>query len=242
MSCNSCSNITLPGVVGPAGAVGDAGATGPSSTITVGTVTSGTPAAVVDVGTPGAAQFNFTIPPGAEGPIGPNGTTVLEVDFTEYIEDQNTFSAVSKSFNIPTDTLEVNGDMVELEMYLISEGSDTAIYQVQVELDSNVINITDTFNTIFAPGGKFFYVRLQLVLTDTDEVTPVVDSYTAKSTSLEYAGNYSNGVAATKTMRVGNPTTGLNPAAILPLDVSLVSSVTGKNIKMFYYKLTSLKK
>ena len=28
MSCNSCSNITLPGVVGPAGAVGDAGAPG----------------------------------------------------------------------------------------------------------------------------------------------------------------------------------------------------------------------
>jgi hypothetical protein len=62
MSCNSCSNITLPGVVGPAGCR-RAGAAGASSTITVGTVTSGTPAAVVDVGTTGAATtFDFTIP------------------------------------------------------------------------------------------------------------------------------------------------------------------------------------
>jgi hypothetical protein len=28
MSCNSCSNITLPGVAGPAGAAGAAGAAG----------------------------------------------------------------------------------------------------------------------------------------------------------------------------------------------------------------------
>jgi hypothetical protein len=120
MSCNSCSNVTLPGVAGPAGAVGPAGETGPSSTITVGTVTSGSPAAVVDVGTPGAAIFNFTIPTGATGPQGPSGTSVIYNTVTEVTTPTTTNPfALMGTAPLSVNELQEVGDMIvcDFEFY-----------------------------------------------------------------------------------------------------------------------------
>jgi len=56
---------------------------GNNSIISIGTVTTGTPAAVTNVGTPEAAILNFTIPSGANGTNGTNGTgTVNSVALT----------------------------------------------------------------------------------------------------------------------------------------------------------------
>jgi len=66
------------GVAGPAGASGAAGSPGASATITIGTVTTGSSASVVNVGTSSAAVLNFTIPAGAagaQGATGPSGAT-----------------------------------------------------------------------------------------------------------------------------------------------------------------------
>ena len=143
MSCNSCSNVTLPGVAGPTGAVGDAGATGPSSTITVGTVTSGTPAAVVDVGTPGAAQFNFTIPPGAEGPIGPNGTTLLQTltSASSDITSATYASAISGPWVVPYNTLNTNGDTLRLQAQSMITLSDASNGGMQVRVGTTTAGI-----------------------------------------------------------------------------------------------------
>ena len=62
---------------GGAGLDGPPGADGAAATVTVGTVStagSGTPAAVVNVGTSHAAIFNFTIPAGAAGTDGASPT------------------------------------------------------------------------------------------------------------------------------------------------------------------------
>ena len=243
MSCNSCSNITLPGVAGPAGAVGDAGtpgATGPSSTITVGTVTSGTPAAVVDVGTPGAAQFNFTIPPGV-GPIGPNGTTVLEVDFTEQITAQTSYSAVQKSFAVPADTWETVDDVVRLECLFVATDSTTGYYTIRVELDSNVVDMIITFNDLWLVGKQnFLHLTVDFVLSASGEVTPIIVS--DLSTGAPYANNQS-GATPTRYIRRCSAITGLTTSGALDIDVSMVSSAGSPyNIKMFYYKLISMKK
>ena len=64
-NCN-CNSSTIPR--------GPSGPQGPAATIAVGTVTSGTPAAVTNSGTSGAAVFNFTIPPGTNGTPGTPGT------------------------------------------------------------------------------------------------------------------------------------------------------------------------
>lgn len=68
-------DVSVSGGVGPSGANGTPGA---AASITVGTVTTGSPgssASVVNAGTSSAAVLNFTIPAGATGATGPQGAT-----------------------------------------------------------------------------------------------------------------------------------------------------------------------
>lgn len=61
-------------IKGPKGDTGAKGDPGDAATVTVGSVTTGEPgtnATVVNVGNENAAQLNFTIPRGAQGPAGP---------------------------------------------------------------------------------------------------------------------------------------------------------------------------
>tara|TARA_R110000868_G_scaffold329218_3_gene590082 strand:- start:393 stop:1007 length:615 start_codon:yes stop_codon:yes gene_type:complete len=177
---------------------------------------------------------------GIQGDIGADGTTVLEVDFTEYIEDQNTFSVVSKSFNIPADSWEVNNDIVELEAIFVTENTTSGYYQVRVELGTNIVALMPTWNDVYITSkSNFLNLKVQLVLSASGEVTPITES--ATSPGAWYSINWAYEKLSTSIYR-GPQITGLNTAAIIPLKVYLVSSVTGKNIKMFYYKLTSLKK
>src|ERR1019366_5831803 len=67
-------SVTL--IPGPPEPPGTPGTNGAAATIAVGTVTTGAPgssASVVNVGTPTAAIFNFTIPQGNTGGPGPPG-------------------------------------------------------------------------------------------------------------------------------------------------------------------------
>ena len=141
MSCNSCSNITLPGVVGPvgpAGPQGDPGSIGPSSTITVGSVISGSPAAVVDVGTPGAAEFNFTIPSGAQGV---SGTTVIHnnVSVPPTIQTVNPFALMDTAV-LSTGELATTGDMLVCDIEFMTENPlespASAYFIVSIETSS----------------------------------------------------------------------------------------------------------
>ena len=64
------------GLTGPTGPQGPTGATGAAATIAVGTTTTGEPgtdASVTNVGTSGAAVFNFVIPKGEKGDTGSQG-------------------------------------------------------------------------------------------------------------------------------------------------------------------------
>jgi len=73
------SAITGPaGATGAAGSTGATGATGAAATIAVGSVSTGAPgssATVTNVGTSGAAVFNFAIPRGDVGATGSTGAT-----------------------------------------------------------------------------------------------------------------------------------------------------------------------
>ena len=142
MSCNSCSNVTLPGVVGPAGAVGPPGAPGsigPSSTITVGTVTSGSPAAVVNVGTTGAAIFDFTIPTGAQGV---SGTTVIHNNVSGPTTTQtvNPFALMDTAV-LSTGELISTGDMLVCDIEFMTnnplESPASAYFIVSIETGSS---------------------------------------------------------------------------------------------------------
>jgi len=186
MSCNSCSNITLPGVAGPTGAVGDAGATGPSSTITVGTVTSGTPAAVVDVGTPGAAQFNFTIPPGAAGPIGPNGTTLLKSITSEVETDLPGYTSVF-SHSVIADTLSANEDTLRFEGTVLNTFSDDSLVGLNIQFAGTSLEIG-----LFAP--VFDYPNIETKSITTYEVLVDIVRVSSSSVRIESVLKYTSAV------------------------------------------------
>lgn len=253
MSCNSCSNITLPGVAGPAGAVGDAGATGPSSTITVGTVTSGTPAAVVDVGTPGAAQFNFTIPPGAQGPVGPAGVSIIEIDTAlgGGTTSQTSPTTPQKSFDIPENTWQNDGDMVELEIMAVGElFQGDGFHKIYITIGSAPvpIDLDALFTAALASGyvgceariEPFMHLKLQLSMSSVGTITPITDFqagggiYSVESTNpLSTAGYFSK--------HRGANLTGVPVSGIVPIDVYMVSVDGTVSVKLFYFKLTSYK-
>ena len=258
MSCNSCSNVTLPGVVGPAGAIGATGATGPSSTITVGTVTSGTPAAVVDVGTPGAAQFNFTIPPGATGPIGPNGVSIIEIDTVlgGGVTAQTSAVTAQKSFNIPANTWQNDGDMVELEIMAVGEFFDGAfpniyhrIFVTLGEAPGTIYPIDmDSIFTYFFGNGyigsqsrfePFMHLRVQLSMSSTGTITPITDFYSSSGSYSDESTALSDDKYISK--QRGANLTGVPVSSDIPLKVYMVSPDASASAKLFYFKLTSYK-
>ena len=258
MSCNSCSNVTLPGVVGPAGATGATGATGPSSTITVGTVTTGSPAAVVDVGTPGAAQFNFTIPQGIQGIQGPAGVSVIEIDTVlgSGVTAQTSAVTAQKSFDIPADTWQNDGDMVELEIMAVGEFFDGAfpniyhrIFVTLGEAPGTIYPIDmDSIFTYFYGSGyigsqsrfePFMHLRVQLSMSSTGTITPITDFYSS-------SGSYSDESTALGddkyiSKQRGANLTGVPVSSEIPLKVYMVSPDASASSKLFYFKLTSYK-
>ena len=255
MSCNSCSNVTLPGVVGPAGAVGPpgaAGSIGPSSTITVGTVTSGSPAAVVNVGTTGAAIFDFTIPTGATGPIGPHGVSIIEIDTSlgGGVTSQTSPTTPQKSFNIPANTWQNDGDMVELEIMAVGESFDIGYHRIYITIGSAPvpIDIDALFSTWFANGyvgsesriEPLMHLKLQLSMGITGTLTPVTDFRSdAGIYSIESTNPFSNARYVSK--HRGAQLTGVPVSGIVPIDVYMVSVDGTVSVKLFYFKLTSYK-
>lgn len=218
MSGCGCNTITLPsGPTGPAGATGATGPTGPTG--------------------PTGAQG----PTGPTGPAGPNGTSVLEVDLTEYPENQSTYASVTKSFAVPADSWETIDDIVRLEMMLVSENVSGAIYGIRVELDGNIIVTNLILNDIyFAPNWNFAHVMIDLILSASGVVTPI--TVTRLSTGGVYASNYTHSNTGNEQKVRGTAITGLTTSGALDLDVSLVNTASSTNIKMFYYKLISMKK
>jgi len=261
MSCNSCSNVTLPGVPGPVGAAGAAGPVGPSSTITVGTVTTGaagSPASVVDVGTPGAAEFDFTIPQGVQGSQGPAGVSVIEIDTVlgGGVTTQTSAVTAQKSFDIPANTWQNDGDMVELEIMAVGEFFDGAfpniyhrIFVTLGEAPGTIYPIDmDSIFTYFFGNGyigsqsrfePFMHLRVQLSMSSTGTITPITDFYSSTGSYSDESTTLSGDRYISK--QRGANLTGVPVSSDIPLKVYMVSPDASASAKLFYFKLTSYK-
>jgi hypothetical protein len=211
--------------------LGYSGNAAPAATINTGSGVS--PAGIK--GDTGAAGSN-----GSNGTNGTNGTTVLEVDITEHVTDQTTYAAVQKSHTVAADTWETVDDVVRLEAMFVSDDTTTGYYTIRVELDGNTIDMIITLNDLYIVGKQnFAHLIMDFALTASGEITPILDS------GLGTGGDYSNNQSAdlNKYIRRCTTITGLTTSGTLDIDVSMVSSAGGgKNIKMFYYKLISMKK
>lgn len=97
------------GIQGPAGTNGTSGA---SATVGVGSVSTGaagTSATVTNAGTPSAAIFNFTIPRGADGAVGPAGSNGVSVTSASVNGSNHLILTMSDSSQIDAGALPSGG-------------------------------------------------------------------------------------------------------------------------------------
>jgi hypothetical protein len=264
MSCNSCSNITLPGVQGPQGPAGTNGAPGTDGDgFTGGSYDGGT--GIVTFTSDDGLGFSTTDLRGAPGA---NGVSILHYDVAQGAfsasaigTTNQTTATTRRSFSIPANTWEIEGDMVEVELMMIGEPYEAGDFSffsrhsVYLELDGNPIEIDYISTGLAAPGyagcsafhGPLIHLKTQLILTDvaTKNIIPITDfeskpgiySGLTSDTYITAKGseyNFNHRGAST------NPSTALD--APMNLKVSATSVDSSVNVNMFYAKITSYKK
>jgi len=158
MSCNSCSNVTLPGVVGPAGPVGPAGADG------------------VD-GVDGVNGTN-----GTNGTDGTDGVPVLFMDTTGPNTASNNvttsgYTPVRTGDTIAGGTIGTVGDFIKIKGEVIADIVDGYTAGIRVKFGGS-----DMFEWFAgASSGNGIRFEIDLVVSGTDEITPHIKIDTYKS-------------------------------------------------------------
>jgi hypothetical protein len=159
-----------------AGTAGQNGAPGAAATIAVGTVTTvnpGDPATVTNVGTSGAAIFDFEIPEGAAGATGTPGVSRL---FTSYFFG-NTSSAVTSTWT-SMDTYTLAGGS------LVNIGDSVVInYEVDLLLANQIITaFGNTF--ILSPLRRISIASGATSLTKYDATNVLAEPYLTDLSAL----------------------------------------------------------
>lgn len=164
----------VPGSTGPAGPTGPTGPTGAAATIAVGTVTAlaaGATPTIVNVGTSGAATFNFGIPAGATGPGGAAATisvgtvTGLAAGSAPTIVNTGTSSAAVFNFGIPAGA---NGSGVPVggstgQVLAKTSAADYAVGWTTPSTGSPTVSVISTNTT--AVSGTTYVMTASLTLT-----------------------------------------------------------------------------
>jgi hypothetical protein len=204
MSCNSCSNITLPVVPGPAGAPGAPGAAG-------------------------AAGTN-----GTNGTNGQDGIAVIDLDTAINNTTSATYDNV-KTKNVVGGTLVNVGDFLRVEADVIGDQDDTrTTYYFRVKFGT--IAFFETYTT--SDGNNGSRIILDLIVTDTNEITPYVSSSRGQGfRSAQALG--SNG--GTISFLQSSLTSTVTLSGDLDLEIDLRSDGT-KNVSLTHYKLIKYKK
>ena len=155
-----------------------------------------------------------------------------------------------KSFNIPANTWQNDGDMVELEIMAVGESFDIGYHRIYITIGSAPvpIDIDALFSTWLANGyvgseskiEPLMHLKLQLSMGITGTLTPVTDFRSdAGIYSIESTNPFSNARYVSK--HRGAQLTGVPVSGIVPIDVYMVSVDGTVSVKLFYFKLTSYK-
>ncbi len=221
MSCNSCSNITLPGVVGPAGAPGASGASGAA----------------------GAAGTN-----GTNGTNGIDGVSVIEVNMTPTSTTSNSFASGATQ-TVPINGTTLNfGDVDDFLRMKFSVIGDTTnnfflglIYDWQILYGSDTI-IDTSISSLFQAGGyedadsNGIEVEVDLIVTATDTITPIVRvlrSQAQRSTKFQISpfGGF-NIIKVLPSVSISNPISGSND-----LKLRVKNSDNSSTVDIIYFEL-----
>ncbi len=181
MSCNSCSNITLPGVVGPAGAPGASGAAG-NGIVSVSfqstTNPLGTPAVAGYTDTyrityTDATTFDYDIVNGTVGTNGIDGISVLYMDTTGPNTASNNATSLGtstpKTSQIDGGTIGTVGDFIKVKGEVIADMADGYFSTVKVKFGTSDMLVWYAGQPLNGIALRF---EVDLVVSDTNEITP----------------------------------------------------------------------
>jgi hypothetical protein len=235
MSCNSCSNITLPVVPGPAGAPGAAGngIVSTSWTSNSGGDPQGTQGTTdtYTITYDNATTSTFLVTNGANGQ---DGIAVIDLDTVINNTTSATYDNV-KTTLVVGGTLVNVGDFLRVEADIIGAFNDTRVnYNFRVKFGTVVFLET----VLYSDDTNASKIVLDLIVTATDEITPYISAIaTLGDRAIQYVIGNTIQVAyldpsATATIDL---TTSKN------LEIDLKSNGT-ENLSLTHYKLIKYKK
>ena len=223
MSCNSCSNITLPGAAGPAGAPGAAGAGG-------------------NVGTNGTDGID-----GVDGTNGTNGTTLLK-SITSEVETAlpgytSVFlqSVLANKLSADEDTLKFEGKVLNAFSTdsLVGVNIQFAGYDLQIGAYSGVFD----FPNIELKGISIYEILVDIVRVSSSSVRiESVVNYSVSSI-VNYANSYNINIDGGEVARSSQVISGLNlVTTAYPFEVKLRTDSASRPTKLTVGKLYLLNK
>jgi hypothetical protein len=217
------------GAMGPTGAIG---ATGLSSTITIGTTTTGYPgtnAIVSNSGTSNNVILNFTIPRGADGPQGPqgnkgdkgnkgndgaDGASVNIGDVVSLVLSAIGFGALQSQISTLSGTvIGIQGELITIQVEIDALQVKTAnLTNNGTESKfSNNLYITDGFNNnirLNTNGTSQYYGDMTVGLVSSNNNLTVNGQIYTKEIICESAISFTNNVGIigyqTPTLNIGN--------------------------------------
>lgn len=196
MSCNSCSNVTLPGVQGPAGANGAPGDNGDGFTGGSYDVLTG----IVTFTSNDGLGFSTGDLRGADGANGTNGTTLLKSITSEQVVTASSYSSVF-SQSVAANSLFSDEDTLRFEGLVLNTESDSSLVGVQVQFASTDLQI-GFFSPVFdwpnieVQGTAAYGIEIDIVRVSSSSVRieskiKIFNSYGAGSSyanSTEFFG------------------------------------------------------
>ena len=250
MSCNSCSNITLPGVQGPQGPAGDNGAPGDDGNGIV-SITLDSTVGLVDtyeITYTESSPTTFDVTNGADGTNGilllGTITSPVEVSDTGY----NTANAIGGSpWAVPANTLKDTGDTLRLELTVIPKKTDGEYTYLRINVGSDVVQISGTSPyDIQFQNDAWYRIEVDMIkISDTALHVSYhsileaqgVDFYSGNSATSFSGAGYIKSAKSSQTLNVGTN------MVSNPFNVSVEMEVTNASYpaKLTHGKLYFLK-
>ena len=183
MSCNSCSNVTLPGVQGPAGPAGDDGTDGRGITSIVlhSTTNPGGTAGVagyIDTYrisyTDGTTQ-DYNVANGDDGNDGNNGVSLINTITAPVAVSATSYSSANAiggtPWSVPLNTLKDTGDTLRIELTVLPTFVDGGEYaNVNIEVGGQVVHLW-TVSPYDLTFEQNYYANIQVDLIKTSDTT-----------------------------------------------------------------------
>ena len=254
MSCNSCSNITLPGVAGPAGAPGAAGAAG-NGIVSVSfqstTNPGGTPAVAGYTDTyrityTDATTFDYNIVNGTVGSNGTNGTTLLKSITSEVETASLAYSSVFLQ-SVLANKLLADEDTLKFEGTVLNTSSDNSLVGVNIQfagtsLEIGVLPTVFDFPNIEIKGINVYEILVDIVRVSSSSVRiESVVNYSASSVNYANSSNITSITA--EIARSSQVISGLNlVTTAYPFEVKLRTDSASRPTKLTVGKLYLLNK